>query len=138
MRPRASSAEDPHEWLRRARSDLLLARAHSHGVYLEDLCFHTQQACEKAFKALLIHRGVRFPVVHDLAQLLTLVDQSGLEPPERVRAAAQLTRFAVFTRYPGLARPVTRDEYDDAVAVAAAVVSWVSTELGAGPTARLD
>ncbi|MBI3952058.1 MAG: HEPN domain-containing protein [Acidobacteria bacterium] len=39
-------------------------------VYLEDLCFNAQQAVEKAIKALLLHRGLRFPYVHDLTQIL--------------------------------------------------------------------
>jgi HEPN domain-containing protein len=46
--------EDAREWINRARSDLALARAKPEGVYLEDLCFHAQQAAEKAIKALLI------------------------------------------------------------------------------------
>ena len=56
--------DDPREWLNRARSNLLLARMHSEGVYLEDLCFHAQQAVEKAIKALLIRCAVEFPYIH--------------------------------------------------------------------------
>jgi len=29
--------DDPREWLNRARSDLVLARAEEEGIYLEDL-----------------------------------------------------------------------------------------------------
>ena len=49
------------------------------GNYLqvEDLCFDAQQAAEKAIKAVLIARGVYFPLVHDLARLLTILGQSG-------------------------------------------------------------
>lgn len=54
MRPESSSPEDPEEWLNRARSNLIQAGAHQPGVYLEDLCFQTQQAAEKALKALLL------------------------------------------------------------------------------------
>ena len=46
--------EDPREWLNRARSHLVLASMQDEGVSLEDLCFNTQQAVEKAIKALLI------------------------------------------------------------------------------------
>jgi HEPN domain-containing protein len=53
--------DDPREWLNRARSDLVLARLEKEGIYLEDMCFHTQQAAEKAIKALLINRHVEFP-----------------------------------------------------------------------------
>ena len=102
--------DDPREWLNRARSNLILSRLVAPGVYLEDLCFEAQQAAEKALKALLIHLGIAFPYVHDLAGLLTLLEQAGLQLPGDVREAARLTPYAVFTRYPGIAQPVTRDD----------------------------
>ena len=69
--------DDPREWINRARSNLVRAQAMLPGVYLEDLCFDAQQAAEKAIKAVLIARGVYFPLVHDLARLLTILGQSG-------------------------------------------------------------
>jgi HEPN domain len=58
------------------------------------LCFHAQQAAEKAIKALLIRHRVDFPYVHDLAALLTLLEKATSELPESIRQAARLTRFA--------------------------------------------
>ena len=46
MPPERLPADDPHEWLNRARSNLLRARAVIPGVYFEDLCFDAQQAAE--------------------------------------------------------------------------------------------
>jgi HEPN domain-containing protein len=54
---------NPQEWLRQARSNLARAKA-DRGlpeVLYEDLCFDAQQAAEKAVKALLVQRRVRFP-----------------------------------------------------------------------------
>lgn len=43
----------PAEWLARARGDLALARVPlPAGGFYEDLCFHAQQAAEKAIKAV--------------------------------------------------------------------------------------
>ena len=123
------SPDDPQEWLNRARSNLVPAQAILPGVYLEDLCFNAQQAAEKAIKAVLIARGVDFPLVHDLAQLLTLLDQ---EIPPDIAAAARLTRFAAVTRYPGVAEPVTAEEHQRAVAIAEAVVTWAGVRVGEG------
>ncbi len=92
---------DAREWINRARSDLALARARGKGIYLEDLCFHAQQAAEKAIKALLIRHGIQFPYVHDLAALLTLLEKATGELPEPIRQAEWLTRFAVQTRLSG-------------------------------------
>jgi HEPN domain-containing protein len=96
-------------------------------IYLEDLCFDAQQAAEKAIKAVLIHLGVRFPYIHDLAQLLSLVEQAGQNVSESIRRAAGLSDYAVETRYPGLAEPVTLQEYEEAVAIAEEVIEWAQS-----------
>ncbi|MGQ9623718.1 MAG: HEPN domain-containing protein [Candidatus Caldatribacteriaceae bacterium] len=116
--------DDPHEWLNRAWSNLLRAKHLLEGVYLEDLCFDAQQAAEKAVKAVLIYLGVRFPRTHDLAELLTLVEKAGQPVPERIRRASILMPYAVESRYPGLSEPVSREEYEEAVAIAEEVVRW--------------
>ena len=78
---------------------------------------------------MLIRRGVSFPYVHDIAHLLTLLEQAGEQIPSQIRDAEQLTRFAVVTRYPGLAEPVTDTQYHEAVASAEAVVRWAEASL---------
>ncbi len=55
--------DDPREWLVRARSDLALARSRPEGVLLDDLCFHAQQAAEKAIKGALIRHSTDFPLI---------------------------------------------------------------------------
>jgi HEPN domain-containing protein len=126
MPPERFSPDDPREWINRAKSNLARAREKPQisEVYLEDFCFDAQQAAEKALKAFLIYRGVRFPYVHDLAELLGLVEQTGQAIPETVRGAARLTRYAIATQYPGLFEPVTWQEYEEAVVIAEAVVRW--------------
>lgn len=116
----------PNEWLNRAKSNLLRAKEDIRltGVFLEDLCFDAQQAAEKAIKGVLIHFGIPFPYVHDLAALLDLIEGAGQPIPDGIKEAGRLTRFAIVTRYPGLAEPVTRQEYDKAVEIAEAVIEW--------------
>ena len=129
MAPEGRSPDDPREWLNRAKSNLVRAKADIHlpGIYLEDLCFDAQQAAEEAIKAVLIRLAVRFPYVHDLMALLALIEQNGTSVPEPVREAGRLTRFAVVTRYPGIAEPVTREEYERAVAITEVVVHWADS-----------
>ena len=118
--------DDPREWLNRARSNLTRAQIGEEiaGVYLEDLCFDAQQAAEKAIKALLIERRIEFPYIHDLAELIKLVEKSGHQVPDFVWEAARITQYAVATRYPGALDPVMYDDYDEAVAIAETVVRW--------------
>jgi HEPN domain-containing protein len=122
--------DDPREWLNRARSNLALAGKMAPDVYFEDLCFDAQQAAEKAIKAVFIHRGVKFPYVHDLARLRRLLERSGLKIPEYVKEVKELTRFAMVTRYPGLAMPVTTRNYRRAVRIADAVLRWAERQIG--------
>ena len=65
----------PTDWLRRARSDLALAKSTPAGgdVLPESLCFHAQQSVEKAIKAVLVFSGVPFPRTHNIGTLLELL-----------------------------------------------------------------
>ena len=97
---------------------------------LEDLCFEAQQAAEKAIKAVFIRRAVRFPLVHDLAKLLALLEQSGVKIPKYVKQSDELSPFAVEARYPGLASPVTKRQHRRAVSIAEAVMRWAERQVG--------
>lgn len=129
MVPERFPPDDPREWLNRAKSNLIQAKGEKPGVYREDLCFQAQQAAEKSLKALLLQRGVRFPYVHDLAELIELLERHGERIPAGIHEVARLTSYAVETRYPGLAEPVTREEYEVAVTLAEEVVRWVEKAL---------
>lgn len=121
--------DDPRAWLDRARSNLIRSKRTHPDVYWEDLCFDAQQAAEKALKALCIRRDIDFPYVHDLAQLITILQEDGRTVPDDVKEAGRLTRYAVFTRYPGFSDPVTEEEHERAVVIAERVVEWVEAIL---------
>lgn len=68
--------------------------------------------------------GWPFRYVHDLAALLYGLWARGLDTARELEEVAVLTSYASEARYPGLAEPVTPDEYDQAVRLAARVVTW--------------
>jgi HEPN domain-containing protein len=127
MPPEYRDPTNPTEWLRRARSNLARARADRDlpEVLYEDLCFDAQQTAEKSLKALLVHRKVAFPKTHAITDLLTLAQQSGIEVPEEIRQAGELTEYAVEAHYPGLFEDVTHEDYTEALDVAERVLRWV-------------
>ena len=127
--PERFPPDDPREWLNRARSNLALAKNRIPDAYLEDLCFEAQQAAEKATKAVLIKSGVEFPYVHDLARLLSLLEESGIAVPDAVRRAEELTPYAMIGRYPGPTRPVSPEDHAIAVELSEAVVRWAEKSL---------
>lgn len=118
------------DWLRHARSDLALAQVSPPpGVLNEALCFHAQQAAEKAIKSVFVSEGLVFPYTHDIRMLLETLPTSILIPDD-VWLAAELTEYAVLTRYPADLGVVTDEELRQAVALAEAVVRWASHHSG--------
>lgn len=112
----------------RARAKLALACAPlPPGGCWEDLCFMAQQAAELAVKAVYMQHGWLFAYTHTLGTLLDGLRAQGLTIPAEVQAADQVSRYAVETRYPGLAAPVTQAEYDDATGIAQAVLAWAES-----------
>lgn len=69
-------------WLDYARKDFELASIESppEGV-LDLLCFHAQQAAEKALKAVLILHSGAAPRTHDIAILLERIEAFSVIPP---------------------------------------------------------
>lgn len=126
----------PADWLARADSDLALAGAPlPDGALLEDLCFHAQQAAEKAIKAVYRHRGIHFRYTHDIAELLHGLATRHIEVPPHVIEAAELSPFAWQSRYPGTAEPVSESEHRRAMEQAHAVVEWARVLALSGPNA---
>lgn len=114
----------PADWLRYAYSDLELARVtRPSKVLFEGLCFHAQQAAEKAPKAVLIANGVPPTKTHNIRTLLDLLPQDVIVPHE-VEDAASLTDYAVISRYPGDFESINEKEYKETVRLAEAVVLW--------------
>jgi HEPN domain-containing protein/predicted nucleotidyltransferase len=120
---------DPREWINRAKNNLARAGQVAPDAYLEDLCFDAQQAAEKAIKAVFIRHGLHFPYVHDLRQLLQLLNQGGIKVPKYVWRAEYLTRFAFEARYPGQFPPVTPRPYRSALRTAEGVVRWAERQI---------
>jgi HEPN domain-containing protein len=112
----------PADWLRYARSDLELARVvRPDEVLFEGLCFHAQQAAEKALKAVLIAKGVPPPKTHNIRTLLDLLPQEVIAPQE-IEDAVSLTDYAVTSRYPGDFESVDEEEYEETVRLAETVL----------------
>jgi HEPN domain-containing protein len=131
MPPGRSVPGTPQDWLARANSDLALARLPlPPDAFYEDLCFHAQQAAEKALKAVYQYHAWTFRYTHDLEELVTGLEGKGLTVPPEVDDAIALTVFAWESRYPGINEPLNEEEYCDAIRHAEAVVAWAERQIG--------
>lgn len=115
----------PEDWLRFARADLAHARGPlPEGGLYQVLCFHAQQAAEKAIKSLLVEAETEVPRTHSLEFLLDQLPESTIIP-EVVSQSVILTQFATAGRYPP-SREVSEDVWREALRLATAVVEWAA------------
>jgi HEPN domain-containing protein len=119
---------DAFEWIKRSKSDLKLAKSLSDEVLYEDLCFHAQQACEKAIKALLVSQHISFSKTHNINTLLKLLPSS-VPIPSMLLPAGDLSDYAVTTRYPGDYIPISEEDWKDSVKLAEEVIKWVEGKI---------
>ncbi len=127
--PSELQSGSPEDWLRRARSDLALARGRLRkSVLAEDLCFHAQQAVEKSLKAVLISKGIDFPRTHNLRILIDALPETIFRDPV-LDSSAALTDYAVSTRYPGEVEAVTKEELKTARHIAIEVLTWAENAI---------
>ncbi len=132
MPPDRQKPGTAEEWLSRAKGDLALSQAPlPKGAYYEDLCYHAQQAAEKALKAIYRKNGWAFRYTHDVDELIAELREKGVEIPSVVAEAVVLTGYASEARYPGLEEPVSVEEYSEAVRLAEAVVAWAERQVSA-------
>jgi len=92
--------------------------------------FHSQQAAEKALKALLVRYQINFPKSHDIAALLLLAEPRAPGIAAALDAARVLTMYAVETRYPD-SDPVSKADASRHVELADGVVTYVRRQLNA-------
>lgn len=92
-------------WVNMAKQDLAVAK-HLNAKFLpkplEIICYHCQQAAEKAVKALIIKTGCQggMPKNHDISFLLGQIRNMIDVPDEYYDYADTLTPYGVAVRYP--------------------------------------
>lgn len=73
--------------------------------------------------------GVEFEKIHSIAKLLKQIEGAGLVVAEEIKANAELTAYAVDTRYPGDYDPVTQSEYELVLMMAERAVYWMEERI---------
>ena len=125
-----ANAEHAAEWLRYAKMDYAMAKHGKslHPVPLEIICFHCQQASEKALKAIMAYHEDEIPRTHNISDVLSLCETH--YPGIALRFAHQadrLTNFAAVTRYPYSEIEVTEADMELALENAEQILSYVTS-----------
>lgn len=94
------SRDEAARWLTAAREDLAFAEYAAAGDFHPQACFHSQQAAEKAVKAMHFARGARAVLGHNVRSLMQRLDPMPRELAVQLDGARELDLFYVPTRYP--------------------------------------
>ena len=134
--------EEYKEWLDFAKIDYESAKylngAPFHPRPLNVICYHCQQAAEKAAKALIVYFGSQggMPKLHDIQFLLGQVrnlvkERKGIVIKENLMDIAEsLSKYGVAPRYPNEIE-VDEDKVSKALQDADEFLSWVLTVIDA-------
>jgi HEPN domain-containing protein len=121
-------------WLIKARNDLKTAQATLDQMpdVTDTVCFHAQQCMEKALKAYLTWADIHAERTHFLPRLL---EQCIAREPEMsclTEHARKLTDYAVEVRYIDDWREISREEAQEAVALAQTALEFILKKLPEG------
>ena len=137
------------DWLKFSQMDFTSAKylfdSPLHPRPLEIICYHCQQAAEKAIKALIVYFGEPggMPKVHNLSFLLNQIknivkDCKGKEISTEVYDCAdRLTQYGIMPRYPNeieVNEHMAQKAVDDAVAI----IDWVNELISATDSKKAD
>ena len=131
---RALEASAARLWSDEARDHLKIAGKHEPGLNLRLLCSEAHMGAEKAVKGVIIAHGEVFPYTHDIGALLDRAERIGEAIPDEVRKGETLTIYSGGGRYPVTGdeeETTTREEYDEAIEDAAAIVGWAARRVEA-------
>ncbi len=88
------------QWLELAKADLLNCERILDDEFLTSIvAFHSQQAVEKCFKALIEEKNLTVPRIHSLIRLYNIIEDF-LERPFEIRIILALDSVYTSSRYP--------------------------------------
>ena len=90
------------EWLKYANNDLVAVHilSNHYPMQLEIICYHCQQAAEKALKAFLLFSDREPPKTHNLVILADLCKELSNDFDDIITDCEYLNPFGVLPRYP--------------------------------------
>ena len=116
------------EWMIKAEHDIGTAKlvVDNDMIYTDQICYHSQQAVEKCFKAILADNELEIPKTHNLGLLVEQV--SGLVEIDEIfyDIADVLDSYAIDVRYPMGDFEPSNEEAKLAFDMAQKVFSFVS------------
>lgn len=90
------------EWLKAAYLDIENMKYIVEVEHLSSIvAFHSQQAIEKSFKAIIVNDDMRIPKQHDLLKLYNLINENNKISINDLNILDTLNQLYIDSRYPG-------------------------------------
>lgn len=124
--------QEANRWLRQAKNDLAAAETLRDGAFYAQACFMSQQAAEKALKALHYLGGERHVLGHSAVNLLAGLVERYPELSSLNGAASRLDLYYVTSRYPNSLpggapfEVYGREQAEEAVTFAGSIIGVVT------------
>jgi HEPN domain-containing protein len=117
-------------WMRQARDDLRAAEVilDNPGVGPNPACYMSQQAAEKALKAVLVFLQIDYPLSHDLDKVRRIIPRGWLAK-QQFRGLQRLSEWVFKARYPGPWKPPTAADARAATRLARVIYEAVLSDL---------
>lgn len=125
--------EDARPWLHKAAEDLEVVSRLSPILPRVPVavCFHCQQAAEKALKAVIAAHHLMPPRTHDMATVARILRSRGHFMEGHLRIGVfSLNSYAVQSRYPGFGLEPNEEDAREAIEVTGQILRWCVQELG--------
>jgi len=117
--------KETKNWWKQANRDMESAKKIMELGEYHVSAFLSQQAVEKALKALLIETNSSFPRIHDVAELSRRVKA----PSKIIESCAMINPAYTSTRYPDVASDFNKNEVEEILKCAKEILEWTKKEL---------
>lgn len=117
--------EEVSNWLKKAKRDLEIAEYNLKGGMLEAAAFYSQQAAEKALKAVHIYEFNKLLRTHDLVKL-----SKEVKAPERmIELSAKIIPAYTVTRYPDVGEIYDKESVIEIFNASKEVLEWAERKV---------
>jgi HEPN domain-containing protein len=101
--------------------------AQASGYRVENAFYLAQQSMEKALKAVLVHRGVAIPMIHDLSALLSKLPED-CDSPYGYELNA-LSEYATIRRYEEGSWTPSSEELQEILTKTQVMLDWAKSKI---------
>lgn len=120
-------------WFKLARGDFNMAHIlfeNGNSESWRGVTYHCQQAAEKSIKGFLVYKKINFSRKHDIGSLTPYVVDDYPELDPLMDRASNLTKYALYNRYPdAMMGEITLEQVQEAMDCAKTTISEVSARI---------